>query len=192
MAASRGSPVGDGARDDRGGLGCTATRCSTRSDGAQPRARQRRRGAAPRRGPVAQGQVAAVDGTAWCCTRRLEHAVIRMGSVRGAMFAAPTAPITAGAQPSRGASSRLSASRRTAACDPLVGRGERDPHVPLAGRGRRTRPGATRMPRSASQADGVPAVLVAGRPEVERRLGVVDPEAGRLAAPRAASRAGAA
>ena len=36
------------------------------------------------------------------------------------------------------------------------------------------------MPRSASQDDGLPAVLAASRPEVERRLGVVDPEAGRL------------
>ena len=36
------------------------------------------------------------------------------------------------------------------------------------------------MPRSASQETVVPAVLVAGDPQVERRLGVVDPEAGGL------------
>ena len=36
------------------------------------------------------------------------------------------------------------------------------------------------MPALGEPGDGVPAGLVAGRPEVERGLGVVDPEAGRL------------
>ena len=51
-------------------------------------------------------------------------------------------------------------------------------------------PGAARMPRSASQATVSQQSSLAGRPEVERRLGVVDPEARPTRAPRAARPAG--
>src|ERR1700712_5117529 len=63
--------------------------------------------------------------------------------------------------------------------DPLVGGGDGDPDVLVAGaaveRARRHQDTALGQP-----GDGVPAGLVAGGPEVEGRLGVVDPEAGRL------------
>ena len=61
----------------------------------------------------------------------------------------------------------------------VVGGGEGDPHVPGAR-------GAVELPRRDQDAllgevgDGAPAVLAAGGPQVERGLGVVDAEPGRL------------
>src|SRR3569833_2342859 len=63
--------------------------------------------------------------------------------------------------------------------DPLVGRGERRPYVPGA-------LGAVELPRPDEDAQpgeglhGVPAGFVAGQPEVETGLGMVDTEAVRL------------
>ena len=58
-----------------------------------------------------------------------------------------------------------------------VGRRQRHADVPRARRRRRSRPGATRMPRSARRRTVSQQRLVAGRPQVEPGLGVVDPEA---------------
>ena len=61
--------------------------------------------------------------------------------------------------------------------DPLVGRGQRDAHV--AGAGRAVERARRDQDAQAGQAlDRRPAVLVAGGPEVEAGLRVVDPEAG--------------
>ena len=68
---------------------------------------------------------------------------------------------------------RQAASGRT---DALVGGGEGDPDVPDTG-------DAVELARSDQDAelgepgDGLPAALVARRPEIERGLGVIDPEA---------------
>ena len=51
------------------------------------------------------------------------------------------------------------------------------------------RAGRDQDPEVGQVGDGLPAVLVAGRPEVERRLGVVDPEAAPSSAPAASAAA---
>src|SRR5829696_8270403 len=59
--------------------------------------------------------------------------------------------------------------------DTLVGRGERHAHVPAAGP-TVERPGRDEDAQAGECGDGLPAVLVPRRPEVQRPLGVVDPE----------------
>ena len=63
--------------------------------------------------------------------------------------------------------------------DALVGGGEGDPDVAIAGPAVEGARG-DQDPAVGEPVDGVPAGFVAGGPEVERRFGVVDPETGRL------------
>ena len=76
----------------------------------------------------------------------------------------------------------VSGNRRQAGgrgADALVGGGEGNPDVTPPG-GAVEGAGGDQEPEPGEVGDGVPAVLVAGGPEVERGLGVVDPEAGTL------------
>ena len=60
--------------------------------------------------------------------------------------------------------------------DPLIGGGESDPDMTATG-GAVELTGRDQDAEVGQAGDGLPAVLVAGRPELQGRLGVVDPEA---------------